>query len=73
MRNVILACAVVAAALTGCSKKESPVVVTPEMEAEQQRWQKEVNELEGARKKNEKPEKTQQQVVADQERARQKR
>jgi hypothetical protein len=73
MRNVILACAVAVAALTGCSKKPEPVVMTPELEAEQKQVQKEVNDLEGARKKNEKPEKSHQQNVDDQERARPKR
>jgi hypothetical protein len=52
MRKTILSSAFVAALLTGCSKGDSPVVMTPEVEAAQKEAVESANQAEAAHKKN---------------------
>lgn len=52
MYRTILIAAFAAALLTGCSKSDKPVVLTPEMEAEQKEAQAAVNKAESARQKS---------------------
>jgi hypothetical protein len=52
MRKTILTAAFAAALLTGCSKGEKPVVMTPEMEAEQKQAVESANQDEAAHRKN---------------------
>jgi hypothetical protein len=59
MRMLSLICAALfAVGLVGCSKKEGPVVVTAEMEAQQKQAEKEVHEAESAMQKRQKPGRT---------------
>lgn len=51
MRRTILCAAFAAALLAGCSKSDKPVVLTPEMEAEQKEAQASANKAEYARQK----------------------
>jgi hypothetical protein len=51
MRKTILSAAIAASMLTGCSKRESPVVLTPEMEAEQKEAVDAANQAESTRQK----------------------
>jgi hypothetical protein len=60
----------VAAVLAGCSKRDKPVVVTPEMEAEQVQAQESVNKSESARQRSDQPS-SGRQSGSEQERARQ--
>jgi hypothetical protein len=41
--------------LVGCSKNDTPVVATPEMEAQQKQAEREVHEAESAMQKRQKP------------------
>jgi len=56
MRILSLICtALFAAGVVGCSKKEGPVVVTPEMEAQQKQAEREVRDAESAMQKRQQP------------------
>jgi hypothetical protein len=56
MRILCLICAtLLVVGLVGCSKKDGPVVVTPEMEAQQKQAEKEVHDAESAMQKRQKP------------------
>jgi hypothetical protein len=56
MRMLSLICAtLLLVGLVGCSKKDGPVVVTPEMEAQQKQAEREVHEAESAMQKRQKP------------------
>jgi hypothetical protein len=71
MRLTRIACAaVLATALIGCSKGDGPVVVTPEMEAEQKQEEKNAYDGESARQKLD-PTHGPTTTAEDQERARQ--
>lgn len=55
-------------AFTGCGDKDiGPVTVTPEMEAEQKAAEKDVQDAEAAHRKNQKPEKSPDQLVEEAE------
>jgi hypothetical protein len=56
MRILSLICAALfMVGLVGCSKKDGPVVVTLEMEAQQKQAEKEVHDAESAMQKRQKP------------------
>ncbi len=57
----------------GCGQKTPPVVVTPETEAEQLRAEQEVRNAEAAHRKTQKPTKTFEQSVEDEESNRRRR
>jgi hypothetical protein len=51
----LICAALFAVGVVGCSKKEGPVVVTPEMEAQQKQAEREVHNAESAMQKRQQP------------------